>query len=212
MTLVHHESPTFYKGVSRDFKSPYRTEGKLTYTPGSTVVAPSVNPSRASCAEGINFVDSIHEALNWGPTVVEIIVPEGVIAYDRGRKLRAREVRVGRVISLRGISLQYARFDSSEHLQGQDFTGSDFAGAMMGHMHLRAMDLTGTFFSSAILRNATFDGCNLGDADFYNADLREVSFKNCTDLSTAMFNGSRVENVSVDGRPVRVENSRIILL
>jgi|GEM_PF-5060329 len=99
----------FYKGVTKDLKSPMQTSGRLVYTPGTTVTADSldVDPDK-DCGHGINFSSTIAGALRWGPVVVSLSVPSKAKVIDAGNKLRAASVTVIEVIDLSRADLTRA--------------------------------------------------------------------------------------------------------
>jgi hypothetical protein len=100
----------FYKGVTHDLRSPTQTDGKLTYAPGTVVVADGFDDDPLKdCGKGINFCRSIAHALKWGPKVVELAVDPVHTIVDTGDKLRARQVRV-----LGIATLQFANLESAD--------------------------------------------------------------------------------------------------
>ena len=121
-------SKPYYKGVSRELESPQRSP-KLTYTEGATVVADGIDldPDK-NCGQGVNFCRSIAEALQWGPVVVEITVPDKVKIVDTGSKLRAKKVVVGKVVNLSWANLSGANL-SGANLSGANLSGADLTGA-----------------------------------------------------------------------------------
>ena len=117
----------YYKGVTREFESPIHST-KLKYEPGTTVEADGLatDPSEA-CGQGINFCNTIAEALRFGPVVVEVTVLDGQDIIDAGAKLRAKSVVVGGVVNLTEA----------------DLTGADLYGAHLTEANLRGADLYG---------------------------------------------------------------------
>lgn len=85
----------FYKGVDENFQSPVQFDGKLTYTPGTTVDAREVDldPWNA-CGAGVNFTRTPSAASRFGSRVVSLVVPTGEPYVDAGDKLRAARVSV----------------------------------------------------------------------------------------------------------------------
>ena len=103
-------SGVFYKGVTTDLKSPIQGS-RLIYTPGSTVVADSVDlDPRSDCGHGINFCRTLAEALRYAKsgTVVAVMVPDDVVIVDTGGKLRSERVTVGDQVNLTSANLRYA--------------------------------------------------------------------------------------------------------
>ena len=143
-------SRPYYKGVTRDFKSPtHRT--KLVYQPGTTVTTETLNKNAdEDCAEGIHFVASVAAALRWGPVVVEIRVPKGKTIVDSGSKLRAKTVVVGDVVPLAGADLSYANLSYTNLYR-----------ANLSDANLFGVDLTGADLSWASLHRANLTGANL---------------------------------------------------
>jgi hypothetical protein len=148
----------FYKGVTKDLRSPTRPTGKLTYQPGTTVRANALDrdPSK-DCAEGINFCRTLAEALYWskGGTVVTVR-PVGAI-IDTGGKLRAAAVEVIGVADLAGADLTGA------DLTRADLTRADLAGADLTRADLTGADLAGADLAGADLTRADLGGSK-GDA------------------------------------------------
>ena len=142
---------TWYKGVSRDLRSPSVDDHQLAYTPGTVVTALGLDDDpRHNCGAGINFVRTIAEALRWGPVVVRLEVPASELIIDTGDKLRARTVRVVGIVNL-----------ARANLTGADLTGANLAGA----------NLTGANLTRANLTRAYLVRANLTDADLARADL-----------------------------------------
>jgi uncharacterized protein YjbI with pentapeptide repeats len=165
----------FYKGVTKDLRSPTQPTGKLTYQPGTTVRANALDrdPSK-DCAEGINFCRTLAEALYWskGGTVVTVR-PVGAI-IDTGGKLRAAAVEVIGVAYLDGADLTGA------DLTGANLTRADLTGANLTRANARAnltradltgADLTGANLNRADLAGAYLAGANLTWANLTRADL-----------------------------------------
>ena len=106
----------FYKGVTKELRSPRRLT-QLTYTEGTVVTADGIDLDPDNdCGQGINFCRSIAEALQWGPVVVEIRIPDKVKVVDTGDKLRAKRVEVGPVVNLSGAYLTETRGDKDTTL------------------------------------------------------------------------------------------------
>ena len=107
ITMIVKDNTTYFKGVTKDLKSPRR--GNLTYTPGTTVTADSLDlDPNQSCSHGIHFNRTLAEALRWcrhGKVVS--IRPHGII-IDCGDKMRAESVEVVNVYDLYGANLSGA--------------------------------------------------------------------------------------------------------
>ena len=126
----------YYKGVKRDLSSPQR--GDLVYEEGKIVTADGLNDDpHTDCGQGINFCDSIAKALKWGPLVVEV-TPRGKV-IDAGGKLRAKSVKVGKVVDLCGATLSMA------NLSWADLSGADLSGANLSGANLSGADLSGAY-------------------------------------------------------------------
>ena len=124
----------YYKGVTRDMKSPTQASGKLEYVEGKTVRADGLDlDSSRDCGQGINFCHTLAQALRWGPVVIEV-VPIGQIV-DTGDKLRSKAVRVLRIADLSGANLSGA-YLSKAYLLGADLLGADLSGANLSGANL----------------------------------------------------------------------------
>jgi uncharacterized protein YjbI with pentapeptide repeats len=157
----------FYKGVTKDLKSPQQKRAlALTYAEGAVLDADRVDldPSKI-CATGINFCRSIPEAMRWGPVVVEIRVPYGAKMVDTGDKLRAARVRVGPSVSLVGANLAGAT------LAGANLAGANLVGANLARSNLAGANLAGANLVGANLARANLAGANLAGANLAGANL-----------------------------------------
>ena len=154
MTYQVHYTGKFYKGLTREMKSPsYST--KITYEVGKTYDADSFVVSDDDCGPGIHVVTSLAAALKWGPVVVEVEIPdEAEIVWSKD-KLRTSRVTVTAVASLSGANLY-----------GADLSGANLSGANLYGANLYGADLRGANLSGADLR-----GANLRGADLYGANL-----------------------------------------
>jgi hypothetical protein len=149
----------FYKGVRRDFSSPTQINGKLTYTPGTTVTADGFDEDPThECGQGINFCRSLAEALRWGPVVVELRLPSKAKIVDTGSKLRASSVVVERVSNLSGADLC-----------GANLSGANLYGANLSRANLYGANLSRANLSRANLSGADLCGANLSGANLYGA-------------------------------------------
>ena len=142
MTVSHtvKSRGRFYKGVTSEFRSPI--QHTHTYEVGNTVEADGIdmNPDN-DCGKGINFCRSVLEALRWGPVVVELSIPPRTTIVDTGGKLRAKKVKVERVVDLKS------------DLCSADLRGADLRGANLYSANLRGANLC-----SADLRGANLYG------------------------------------------------------
>ena len=163
----------YYKGVTREMKSPTHPRGKLEYVVGKTVRADGLDldPSR-DCGQGINFCHTLAQALNWGPVVIEV-VPIGQIV-DTGGKLRAKAVKVLRIASLSGTDLSRADLSRAD-LSGANLSGANLSGANLSGADLSRANLSGANLSRADLSGANLSGADLSRADLYGADLYEAN-------------------------------------
>ena len=140
MTYQVHYTGKFYKGLTREMKSPsYST--KITYEVGKTYDADSFVVSDDDCGPGIHVVTSLAAALKWGPVVVEVEIPdEAEIVWSKD-KLRTSRVTVTAVASLRGANLYGANLCGADlyraDLYGADLSGANLSGAdLYGALHL----------------------------------------------------------------------------
>ena len=126
-TIRLPDDTLWFKGVTTALKSP--TRGDLTYTPGTTVRADSleVDPS-VECAPGIFFCRSLPEALRWARCGKVVSVrPIGLIV-DTGSKLRAKSVEVVAVVPLSEADLYNANLFGA-NLVGANLSKADLSGA-----------------------------------------------------------------------------------
>ena len=111
-----HYTGKFYKGLTREMRSP-SYETKITYEVGKTYTADDFEVSDKECAPGIHIVTSPARALEWGPVVVEVTVPEDAQIVWGPDKLRTPVVKVEKISNLSGAHLSGARL-SGAHLSG----------------------------------------------------------------------------------------------
>ena len=143
-------------------------DSKLTYIKGQIVEADELDvyPEK-KCGHGINFCDSLAEALTWaeGGTVVEVTVPEGELIVQAGNKLRARRVLVGNTVTLYGANLDDA------NLAYANLYEADLSRAGLTFANLRGADLTGANLTFADLYGANLSGADLSGANLSDAYL-----------------------------------------
>jgi uncharacterized protein YjbI with pentapeptide repeats len=199
-TVIRNRS--FYKGVTRDLRSPLQTT-KLTYTEGKTVTADGIDldPDK-DCGQGINFCRSIADALKWGPVVVEITVPAKVKIVDTGLKLRAERVVVGPVVDLSRADLAGANL-ARANLSGADLSGADLSGANLYRANLSGAnlyraDLARADLAGADLSGANLAGANLARAYLGGADLGGANLSGA-DLSGADLSGANLAGANLAG-------------
>ena len=119
----------FYKGVTRDLRSPHRRADALTYTPGTTVEASGLDEDPAhDCGAGINFARTITDAMRRGPVVVRVWVPPSELIVDAGDKLRARRVEVAEIVDLARANLARANL-ADANLADADLADANLARA-----------------------------------------------------------------------------------
>jgi hypothetical protein len=170
----------FYKGVTKDHKSPLQIDRALTYEIGTEVVAPDLDEDpNDDCGAGINICRTLAEALRYCKegTVLIVEVPDGETIIDAGNKLRVRRVKVVARVNLCGADLGGA------YLGGAYLGGADLGGADLGGANLRGADLRGADLYGADLRWAYLGGADLRDADLRGAylggaHLREADLDN----------------------------------
>jgi uncharacterized protein YjbI with pentapeptide repeats len=168
LTVYVRDDVVFYKGVTKDLKSP--TYGTLTYAPGTTVRADRLDRNATvDCAAGINFCRTLAEALRWGQsgTVVKVRPIGGIV--DTGGKLRAAAVEVIEVADLSGADL------SGADLSGADLSKARLYKANLSGADLYGADLSGANLSGARLYRASLSGADLSGARLYKADLYGAS-------------------------------------
>jgi uncharacterized protein YjbI with pentapeptide repeats len=188
LTVYVRDDVVFYKGVTKDLKSP--TYGTRTYAPGTTVRADRLDRNATvDCAAGINFCRTLAEALRWGQsgTVVKVRPIGGIV--DTGGKLRAAAVEVIEVANLSGADLSGADL-SRARLSGADLSkanlykanlsranlsGADLSRAHLSRAHLSGADLSGADLSGVNLSGADLSGADLSGARLYKADLYGAS-------------------------------------
>ena len=147
MTYQVHYTGKFYKGLTREMKSPsYST--KITYEVGKTYDADSFVVSDDDCGPGIHVVTSLAAALKWGPVVVEVEIPdEAEIVWSKD-KLRTSRVTVTAVASLYGANLSGANLREADlsgaNLRGASLYGANLYGANLYGANLREADLLNT--------------------------------------------------------------------
>ena len=167
---------TWYKGVSRDLRSPSVDDHQLAYTPGTVVTALGLDDDpRHNCGAGINFVRTIAEALRWGPVVVRLEVPASELIIDTGDKLRARTVRVVGIVNLAGANLTGANLTDAylvrANLTGANLTRAYLARANLTDAYLVRANLTDANLTRANLTGAYLAGAYLADANLADANL-----------------------------------------
>ena len=177
-TIIVPDDTLWFKGVTTELKSP--TRGDLTYTPGTTVRADSleVDPS-VDCAPGIFFCRSLPEALRWARCGKVVSVrPIGLI-IDTGSKLRAKSVEVVAVVPLYDAYLYRASLSgaslSDADLSGANLAGADLAGANLSRANLSRANLAGASLAGANLSGATLSRTNLSGANLSGASLAEAN-------------------------------------
>ncbi len=169
MTYQVHYTGKFYKGLTREMKSPsYST--KITYEVGKTYDADSFVVSDDDCGPGIHVVISLAAALKWGPVVVEVEIPdEAEIVWSKD-KLRTSRVTVVGVANLYGADLSRANL-SGANLSGANLYGADLSGANLFGANLSGANLPGANLSRADLSVANLSGADLSRANLSGANL-----------------------------------------
>jgi hypothetical protein len=176
----------FYKGVTRELKSPVQTDKALTYEVGEVVSVAEVDEDPAKdCGKGINFCRTIAEALCFGPVVLEISVPERTKIIDTGGKLRATKVKVEARANLARANLARAYL-----------AGANLAGANLARANLAGANLAGAYLARAYLAGANLAGANLARANLVDANLASADLAGAN-LAGANLAGARGDKYTI---------------